>query len=52
MSNENELNIEIELEGKLFKNPRTKDAIRKAINKMTLVTEGRVKKNYIPDTVF
>ncbi len=48
MSNENELNIEIELEGKLFKNPRTKDAIRKAINKMTLVTEGRVKKELYP----
>jgi hypothetical protein len=44
----NEINIEIDLKGKIFKKPRTKDAIKKAINKMTLVTEGRVKKELYP----
>tara|TARA_R100001594_G_scaffold142009_1_gene188540 strand:- start:196 stop:591 length:396 start_codon:yes stop_codon:yes gene_type:complete len=43
-----EINIEIELKGKIFKKPRTKDAIKKGIEKMTLVTEARVKKELYP----
>jgi hypothetical protein len=40
--------IEFKTKGKLFKNPRPKDAIKKALEKIALVTEARVKKELYP----
>ena len=37
------IDIEFQTSGKLFKNPRMKDAINKGVENMALVTEERVK---------
>ena len=43
-----EFNIKININGKLLNNPHTRDAIKKGLHNMTLVTEGRVKKQLYP----